>query len=502
MGNGSKTLSPSGKAFAVTERLLALLHIMKHAKFLKNVAVISLSGLIAKGIGAVYRIPLTGMLGGYGTGLYQMAYPLFCVLLTFSSAGIPSALSRMIAGGSGESVMKSALRLFATLGAAGTVLMFLLAPLMSGLQGETALVSCYFALAPSVFFVALIAVFRGYFQGKNDMKPTALSEILEQLVKVFAGLLLARSASDPSRGAAYALFAVSLSELFALFYLARKYKKTKRVLLVREKSGFSVLRASLPVMAAAALLPLSRMADSVIVVRLLSRYAENAVTLYGLFAGAAVSLCSLPATFCYGLVAATVPAVSKSIARGDEGEGRDRAMYALLLTLALSLPFAAALLLFARPIVDFLYPSLSLADRQTIIGLVRLSSLSSVFLAGVDTLSASLTGMGRAKCAAFSMGAAVLCKLALQFVFINAKLLVGGAALAANVSYPIAFFLDLVYTVRKKKVKSYDNGDRLGNGAGRLDFKRVAGAEGSGRSDSPHGKNPRRADLDRPKYSL
>ncbi len=470
---------------------------MKHGKFLKNVAVLSLSGLLAKGIGAMYRIPLTGMLGGYGTGLYQMAYPLFCVLLTFSSSGIPSALSRIVAGEGGEGVMKSALRLFALLGMAGSVLMLLLSPVMSRLQGDKSLFLCYFALAPSVFFVALIAVFRGYFQGKNDMVPTALSEILEQIGKAGFGLFLAGIAAGPSRGAASALFAVTLSELIAVLYLGMCYRRTRRELLCRQRSGFSVLNAAFPVMAAAALLPLSRMADSILVVRLLSRYTESAVSMYGLFAGAAVSLSSLPATLCYGLAAATVPAVSRSIAGDRWKEGRDRAVYALGVTVLLSLPFSVLLAVFSDPIVKFLYPALTVSDRNTLSALLKLSTLSSVFLAGVDTLSASLTGMGKAKYAALSMGIAVTVKTVLECVLINEKLLIGGAAIAANVCYPIAFFLDLLYTVRKKKVKDHDHGDRLGNGAGRDDAQRAPGIAGSGRESAPHGRNSRRTDAER-----
>ncbi len=475
---------------------------MKHGNFLKNVAIISLAGLVAKGIGAMYRIPLTGMLGGYGTGLYSMAYPLFCVLLTFSSAGIPSALSRMIAGGRGEAVMKSALRLFSLLGVAGSLFMLFFAPYMSNLQKDGSLVLCYLALAPSVFFVARIAVYRGYFQGKNDMKPTAFSQIVEQLVKAGAGLALAGIAKTPAHGAAAALFAVTLSEIVTLFYLKGKYGRQKRTLLVRASSGLSVLRAAFPVMASAALLPLSRMADSVIVVRLLSRYTESAVSLYGLFAGAAVSLCSLPATFCYGLVAATVPVVSKSAARGDGEEGTRRAMFALLLTIVLSLPLALFLMIFAPQVVNFLYPALSDGSRATLIGLVRISSLSSVFLAGIDTLSASLTGLGRAKYAALSMAAAVIVKLILQVFLVNQKFLIGGAALAESICYPIAFFLDLMYTIRKKKVKEYGNSHRLGDGTGRFDAQRRESAQGSGRGLAAYGADPRRAEPQRRKYPV
>jgi len=176
---------------------------MKHKTFLKGAAVMTLGSLIAKAIGVMYRIPLTGLLGGYGTGLYQMAYPLFLLFLTFSSAGIPSALARAVAGEralgrDAGGVMKTAFRLFALLGLAGTLLMCLFAPFMSSAQGEGNLTVCYLALAPSVFFVAVISVLRGYFQGKSEMGPTAGSEIVEQALKACAGRC-ARSARSPFR---------------------------------------------------------------------------------------------------------------------------------------------------------------------------------------------------------------------------------------------------------------------------------------------------------------
>lgn len=119
--------------------------------------------LVAKAIGAFYRISLTGILGGYGIGLYQMAYPLFLLFLTFSSAGIPSALSRVVSAESARGRettghMKTALRLFALIGLFGALLMCAVAALMSGLQGDENLTVCYLALAPSVFLVALVSV--------------------------------------------------------------------------------------------------------------------------------------------------------------------------------------------------------------------------------------------------------------------------------------------------------------------------------------------------------
>ncbi len=479
------------------------LYIMFHSTFLKSVAVISLGGFIAKGVGALYRFPLNAMLGGYGMGLYSMAYPFFCVLLTFSSAGIPSAFSRIVAretarGGDAHRSVSAALKLFALLGALGTILMCLFAPVMSRLQGDEGLVPCYFALAPSVFFVALIAVFRGYFQGRNNMLPTAASEVVEQLVKASAGLILVMQCNgDPARAAFYALSAVTMSEAAALFCLVMRYRgePKRRLMAARPVGGGSILFSALPVMAASALLPLSQMADSVFVVRLLAGKTARAVAEYGLFSGGAAGLVNLPATVTYGLVAATVTAVSYSVARGDPEEGKRRAVYALALTLALSVPCAVGLFLFASPIARLLYPALSAEDSALLVRLLRLSAVSAATLAAVDTLSACLTGMGRAGRAAINMLVAIAVKHALQFALIPA-MGVAGAAIAANACYLVAFSLDLIYTVtRRKKENRHGNDHRTRNGSRRSLGARSAGDEG-GEGNFEHRISARRRGLE------
>lgn len=425
---------------------------MKHAKFIKGAAVMTGGFLVAKAIGAVYRVSLTGILGGYGIGLYQMAYPLFLLFLTFSSAGIPSAISRAVAadGARGRETagfMKTALRLFALIGLSGSLLMCLFAVLMSGLQGDRNLTACYYALAPSVFLVALVAVLRGYFQGKNDMLPTALSEVVEQAVKAGVGFLAAAWVNDPVKGAVAALVAVSLSELTALLFLFRRYGGERKIKSLRKPNAMTLFTSVLPAMAAAAILPLSRTLDSVVIVRLMSSYTSRAVSLYGLYTGGVMSLVDLPASLTGGFVAAAIPLVSASSSRGNGEESKKNSALALLFTFAISVPCALGLFFLASPIVRLLFSNLGEQDAATVVSLIRLSSVSAVTLAAVNTLAACLTGMGRAKHAARSMLVAIFVKFVLQFILVSRpSLAIGGAAIAANACYLVAFFLNSFYT--------------------------------------------------------
>ena len=430
---------------------------MRHAKFLRGAAVMTGGFLLAKAIGAVYRISLTGILGSYGMGLYQMAYPLFLLFLTCTSAGIPSALSRVVAaesarGGAATGHMKTALRLFALAGLTGSILMSLFALVMSRLQQEQNLTACYLALSPSVFLCALISVLRGYFQGKNNMFPTALSEVLEQAVKAGFGFLAAQTAKSPVDGAVLALVGVSLSELVSLAYLMQKYRGERKIKTLRKVKAHTLLYSVLPAMAAASLLPLSRTIDSILVVQLMTRYTRRAVALYGLFTGSVMSLVDLPASLAGGFVAAAIPFVSLSASKGDGEGAKKKAALALLFTFALSVPCAIVLFFCASPIARLLYGNLSESDLKTVVALMRLSSVSAVSLAAVNTLAASLTGMGRAKHAACSMLVAILVKFILQWVLVsNPALSVGGAAIASNACYLVAFLLDSIYTWRVPK---------------------------------------------------
>ncbi len=439
--------------------------------FLKGAAWIAAGGFIAKLIGAVYRIPLTNLVGGYGLGLYQMVYPVYCMLLTVSATGIPSSIAKLTAervgkGETGLPVFKTAMRLFLLIGVIGTAFMCLLAPFLSAAQGSRAVLGGYFTLAPSVLLVSAISVFRGYFQGKNNMAPTALSEITEQAVKVGFGLLFAYLfRANVQRAIIFLLLAVSLSELTALFlmlFLFRRDTSPRISQKIEEKiSAKTVLKLSIPVTFSSIILPLSALLDSVLVPRLLGAYSANAVTLFGLFSGGAVTIINLPVSICYGIAAASVPAVATAITRKGRGTGgkktdspRKRILYSLFVTIAVALPSAIGLYLFAEPAAKIIFRALSGEELRTLVGLIQAFSVSALTLSCVQTLSACLTAQGKPQYAALSMLIGVTVKTGLYVWWLqNPKISVFGVAHATNVCYLVAFLLNLVYNLIVSKEK-------------------------------------------------
>ncbi len=434
--------------------------------FLKGAAWIAAGGFIAKLIGALYRIPLTNLIGGRGLGLYQLVYPVYCLLLTVSATGIPSSIAKLTAeriakGENDRAVLKTAMKLFLLIGVAGSILMALTAPFLSKAQGSQEVLGGYYALAPSVFFVSAISVFRGWFQGRNRMFPTALSEITEQVVKVGVGLLFAYLfRGDIQKAVVFLLLSVSVSELITLFLMFFLYKRVPAPNLPKNQGGRcemkTIIKLSVPVTFSSILLPLSALLDSVLVPRFLSAYASDAVTLYGLFAGGAVTVINLPVSVCYGIAAASVPRVATA-AKG-EGSARKAVLFSLGITLAVGAASALGLYLFAEPAAKIIFRSLAGEELATLIELIKAFSISALTLSCVQTLSACLTAQGKPQYAALSMLIALTLKTGLYLLFLpNSEISVFGLAYATNIAYAVAFLLDLLYNMyisRKKRAKT------------------------------------------------
>ena len=431
---------------------------MERKDFIKGALWITVGGFVSKVIGALYRIPLTNLIGGYGIGLYQMIYPFYCLLLTLSATGIPSAVSALTAsefakGNLARNTLSPAMKLFAIIGGIGTILMLLLSGTLAKAQGETALIGGYIALAPSVFLVSIIAVFRGWLQGRGNMKPTAISEILEQLIKVCVGLLFAYLyRGNIQKSVTALLFAVTVSELCALCYMFVCYKRVHAPILFKNQGDRvavkEILKVSIFVTLTSALLPLSNMIESVLLPRLLNKYTTEAVSLYGLYAGGAVTLVGLPVSLCYGIVAVTVPSVASS----PQNERRKRIFYALGLTLLISVPCAVGLYLFAPTAVNIIYRALSVTEKQTLIHLLRALSPTAVTLSALQTLSACLTAQGKSRFGSVSMFFGVVVKLILDVVLIaNPNYSILGATVSANTCYALVFLINLFINLRVSK---------------------------------------------------
>jgi len=420
--------------------------------------------VIAKLLGAVYRIPLTNLLGGIGLGLYQMVFPVYALLLDFSGAGVPNALAKVISEAQDKDKYKrayeyltSAVKFLAFIGAILATILFVLAKPLAKAQGNQDAYLGYVFLSPAIIFVAILSCFRGYFQGLVKMTPTAVSQIVEQFFKTAFGLALVYTLRSNVRWAvAGATLALTISEFFAVLYIYLVYRRNKRKLSFnfqldkteRNEKVRKILKITIPITLVGIMLPLSQVIDSFMILNILGSYRKDATSLYGLLSGVVATVIGLPVSVCYGISTVAVPAVSgsKTVTEKDRNGAKT-----LGLTLAVSLPCAVLCYFLAPFIINLLFRSLGEVEKSTAINLLRVCSPCIVFLSFLQTGNAVLIGKGKPYMPVLSLAVGVLIKETLNFTLLKIPSInIYGGAIALIACYFTICLINLISTLSFK----------------------------------------------------
>ena len=383
----------------------------KKRTLLGGAGIIMLATLGAKVLGALYRIPLTNMLGAEGMGVYQSVYPVYALILSVSGGAVPMAISVLVASYTatgdprkGVRLTLGALAAMLTTGALLTAALMLSGGFVARLQGAPEAASGYLAIAPSIFFVSGIAVLKGYFQGKNNMYPTALSQITESLGKLIFGLLLAwlMIPKGVELAVAGALAGVSVGEGATFAALCVR-------LIVKEKTELKlpplneakrlyreIIAISLPIGLGGMIFPLAQFLDSFTVVNILSlsMAKELATAEYGLLSAPVNTLINLPVSLALGVGIAVAPHLAGSRVVRDIDSIRLKLSTSLKAAVALGVPFTAAFLAAPAEILGAIYPSLSAGEIATAAGLLRIGAFNVVFLTVMQISVSVLQGLG------------------------------------------------------------------------------------------------------------
>ncbi|MDD7186226.1 MAG: oligosaccharide flippase family protein [Clostridia bacterium] len=442
---------------------------------IKNALIISMGGLIVKILGAFYRIPLTNLLKTEGLGIYQTAFPTYLILMTFTGAAATTTMTGLIsAGENGKNVFRKSLAFFLPLGIVGAAFMIFLSGALSSMQGNPEAKGSYIALAPSLIFVAVISSVRGYFQGKNNMYPTAISQIIEQAVKIAVGLTLLNLFSyTPATGGLFACLAVSAGELVAAIYLIAALKKRSKIERYDGNFRFNrLITLLLPVAITSSLLPLARVFDSFTIINTLKSYLDNSVDLYGIYTGSVETIIGVPVAVCYGIATATVPSVSAAFGKGDGCKAKKTAFRSLAITLFASSLSFAFLGLFSKTVVNILYPKLSPESKYITIKLLAFSSINVVLVSLIQTETSILVSLRKAYSPALFLGLGLAVKFCVQIFLLKIPHInVFGALYSDILCYLVAVFGNLVYIiviVKKFKMAEKDEYENNPCGDGRL----------------------------------
>lgn len=422
-------------------------------KLISGAAVLATGSIVAKLIGAFYRIPLTNILGAEGMGMYQLVFPVYALFMTLSTAGIPTALSRIVAEkrALGEPVKKylfSAMLLLATLGTVFAILTFGLAKYLSSWQGNPQTYGGFMIIAPSIILVGIIAGFRGWFQGEMYMLPTAISNIVEQIVKLCVGIGL--SVALMPKGLVYAvngaLLGVTLSEMCALIYmfivyLFRTKKERNGDIRINRDEAREMFRVVFNIAFVAVLMPLSNFFDSIILVNMLKLGGvERAVATaqYGIFSGPVNSLVNMPIVVIMSLAIAVVPSVSVSRVKRDIDNIMLKSRLSIKFSYLIGVPFAFFFAVFAKQILRVVYPSLTAENVIVATNLLRITCANVVLLSSMQIYVSLLQALDKTKYAILSLVFAILFKIVLSLI-LTRYIGIIGAGISSLVMAAVSF---------------------------------------------------------------
>jgi stage V sporulation protein B len=451
--------------------------------FLRGALILLVSSVVVKIIGAVFKIPLALLIKEDGMGLFISAYTLFAFFV-LASKGVSIAVSKMVSASVSVGKSREADRIFGVaalllgvIGTAGAAALYLAPAEFLDNFVDLRAVSGIRAISPAVLFVALISAFLGYFQGKQNMIPTAVTDVIEALGKLAVGLGLAwLFIGTSTAGAAVgAIAGVTFSTLLALIFvvimfLAGKRRRTRSAETMRSRKSIAkeLLTIALPITIGASISSLASLVDMATIMNRLQTitqvtpefiqkyaslidgnlfqggiYEQLANQLYGLYTGYAVQLFNMPLTMVVALSTSVLPAISGAVARGDSGSARRTTLSVIRISVLFAAPCAVGLSTLSAPVLKFIF-NVTLAHD-----LLRTVSIAIVFVALVQVTNAILQGYGRMHIPLVNMLIGCLVKVAVNYYLVAMPHInIDGAPIGTLACYFTIAALNIICVIR------------------------------------------------------
>lgn len=446
--------------------------------FMKGIVILMFSQVCTKILGLIYRMYLTNKegFGDKGNAIYGSGFQIYALLLTISSIGVPNAVSKLVSERvaigdhkGAHKIFKIAIITFGLIGFACSMFLFVQAENIANnwIQIPEAQMSLE-SLAPSIFFVSLICVIRGYFNGRECVKVTANSQMIEQTFKTLLTVIIVEvvavmSGIDTTIMAAGANLATTFSSILCFAYLYMYYANVKKEIAREVKNTVNyqykgirkiikeILKVSIPMSLTPILATINKNVDSVTVVRGLKNFLieSEAKAQYGILTGKVDTLVTMPMSFNTAFTTALVPAVASAKATGNIKNAKKRIEFSLLTTILIGLPCTIGMIIFAKPILQLLFPNQMSGEF-----ILQISATSIIFIVLEQTVSGVLQGIGKPMIPAISLAIGAIIKFILNYVLIpiNPEIFVlggtAGAAISTTICHMIAFFID-IYIMNK-----------------------------------------------------
>ena len=396
------------------------------SNFVVQGSILAVAGILVRIIGLAYRVPLTRTIGEEGNGYYAAAYNVYAIMLLLSSYSLPLAVSKMVSArmATGETegvhrILRAALIYATIVGGLGCAIVWFGADFFANtFFGMPLSKYALLPLAPTIWIMAYLGVFRGYFQGHKTMIPTSVSQILEQIINAVVSVgaaiwlseLAAKSLEDDSTrrayGAAGGTIGTGAGALFALVILLIwffvSYKSYARVGSGEKKKKESYKQITrlliynvVPVIASTAVYNINSIIDTSIFGNLMqylgSAKVDNAKQ-YGIYTGYYLLLINVPVAISNALSSSLIPTLSQATAARERGKVRETIATSIRFSMLVALPCAVGLAVLSEPIITMLFGRNETATMLLRIGsiavvLYSLSTITNAVLQGTNHMS-------------------------------------------------------------------------------------------------------------------
>ncbi|WP_310605444.1 putative polysaccharide biosynthesis protein [Anaerosporobacter sp.] len=398
----------------------------KQNNFIVQGSILAIASLLSRIIGLLYRVPMTNIIGDEGMGYYSNAFIVYNIALIVSSYSMPLAVSKLVAAYSVKKEHKNSYRVFkaATIvaGASGLVvslIIFFGADFFAGVIFKSPRSAIPLRMvAPNIFLMAIIGTLRGYFQGKNTMMPTSVSQLLEQIVNAFVSVFAAynfmvansASASIAAYGASGGTLGTVIGSCAALVFLGFVYfayrpiikKQVRRDTLSHEEDYPTIYKLLLltiaPVILSQTVYQLSGLLDNAIfgnIMTIKGFTSEQHSALLGIYSSKYSLLVNVPVAIASAIAASMVPAIVRARVQGANKEVKRKIHIAIKFNMIIAIPSAVGMTVLAQPILNMLFQTNDEDSAQLAIRLLAMGSIAIVFYALSTISNAVLQGVNK-----------------------------------------------------------------------------------------------------------
>lgn len=440
--------------------------------FMYGAIILLVANILVKLIGAVFKIPLTYILGEEGMGYFSTSYQVYTWLFIVATAGIPVAISRMISESKAKERINEIQNIFSVssallvcIGITGFAILYFGADFFaeSVLKNPGAAYGIK-AISPAMLFVSLMSAYRGYFQGHQNMLPTALSEVSEALGKLIIGfgaayILIPKGTQMSAAGAVLGVSCGGFMGFVILFIMYKKHKaspqKINGACLESDSRGRilkNLIKIAIPITIGASVFSLTSLIDTAMIMRRLQFNgmfsAKEANSLWGSYSGYALPLFNLPPTLINAITVSIVPAIASAFAVGDYKTASHTTCKSLKITVLFALPCAIGMSMLANPILALVYNNTNATSTLTIL------AIAIIFVSLVLVTNAILQATSNEMIPVVNMVIGGIVKVIINYFLVaNPQFNINGAPIGTTVCYMIILVLNVIFIKIKLKTK-------------------------------------------------